>query len=139
MTEPLTWSINYLLNDFRFDSDPVHGDNQLAGIPRQQLRSSLRWQVSEHFHITPNVEWSPQDYYVDHANTFRAPGYHVFGLKIGGDIGERCAWFVDARNLQDRKWIASTNVVADARGLDAANFLPGDGRSVYAGLEWRMP
>jgi iron complex outermembrane receptor protein len=136
---PLTWSVNYLLNDFRFDGDPVYGDNRLAGIPRQQVRSELRWQASDRFYVAPNMEWVPQDYYVDHANTFRAPGYHLLGLKVGGRIGERCTWFVDARNLQDRKWIASTNAVADARGLDAANFLPGDGRSVYLGLEWRMP
>jgi iron complex outermembrane receptor protein len=28
-------------------------------------------------------------------------------------------------------------VIADARGLDAAQFLPGDGRAVYAGLSWK--
>lgn len=135
----LAWSVNYLLNDFRFDADAVYGDNRLAGIPRQHLRSAVRWQVNERFFVAPNVEWVPQGYHVDHANTFSAPGYHLLGLKVGGDLGQRCSWFVDARNLQDRKWIASTNVVADARGLDAANFLPGDGRSVYVGVEWRMP
>jgi iron complex outermembrane receptor protein len=135
----LAWSVNYLLNDFRFDGDAVYGDNRLAGIPRQHLRSAVRWQVNERFFVAPNVEWVPQGYHVDHANTFSAPGYHLLGLKVGGDLGQRCTWFIDARNLQDRKWIASTNVVADARGLDAANFLPGDGRSVYVGVEWRMP
>ena len=134
----LTWSVNYLFNDFRFDGDAVYGDNHLAGIPRQQLRSALRWQASQHVFVAPNLEWVPQDYYVDHANSFGAPGYHLLGLKIGGDLGERCSWFVDARNLQDRRWIASTNVVADAQGLDAANFLPGDGRSIHVGLEWRL-
>ena len=134
----LAWSVNYLLNDFRFDGDAVYGDNRLAGIPRQHVRSALRWQVTERFFVTPNLEWVPQGYHVDHANTFSAPGYHLLGLKIGGDLGARCTWFVDARNLQDRRWIASTNVVADARGLDAANFLPGDGRSIYLGFEWRM-
>lgn len=134
----LAWSMNVLVNDFRFDGDPVYGDNRLAGIPRQQLRGMLRWQVSDRMFLAPNVEWVPRGYHVDHANSFSAPGYHLLGLKLGGELGERCNWFVDARNLQDRKWIASTNVVADARGLDAANVLPGDGRSVYVGLEWRM-
>jgi iron complex outermembrane receptor protein len=135
----LAWSMNYLLNDFRFDGDAVYGDNHLAGIPRQHVRSAVRWQVNERLFVAPNVEWVPQGYHVDHANSFSAPGYHLLGLKIGGDLGARCTWFVDARNLQDRQWIASTNVVADARGLDATNFLPGDGRSVYLGVEWRMP
>lgn len=134
----LAWSLNALVNDFRFDRDRVYGNNQLAGIPREQLRTMLRWQLSDRAFLAPNVEWVPRGYRIDHANSFSAPGYHVVGLKVGGDLGERCDWFVDARNLQDRRWIASTNVVADARGLDAANFLPGDGRSVYVGLEWRM-
>ena len=130
-------SANYLWNDFRFDHDPIYGGNELAGVPPQQLRSELRWQPGDRFYATPNVEWVPDDYYVDHANSFRAPGYLLVGLRIGGRIGERWKWFADARNLQGRKWISTTSVVADARGLDAANFLPGDGRSIYVGIEWR--
>ncbi|MCL1635070.1 TonB-dependent receptor [Luteimonas sp. SX5] len=131
-------SANYLWNDFRFDGDAVYGDKELAGMPQQQLRSELRWSASESLYIAPTVEWAPQDYYVDHANTFKAPGYAIAGLRIGGRFASQWSWFVDARNLADRKWIASTNVVADARGRDGANFLPGDGRSFYVGLEWRQ-
>lgn len=131
-------SANYLWNDFRFDDDAVYGDNALAGIPPQLLRASLRWSASDAFYVTPNVEWAPQDYYVDHANTFRAPGYTLVGLKLGGRIASAWSWFLDARNLADRKWISSTNVVANAMGQDQANFLPGDGRSVYVGVEWKL-
>ena len=131
-------SANYLWNDFRFDHDAVYGDNELAGVPPQQLRASLHWSPDERFYVAPNIEWAPQDYYVDHANTFKAPGYTVYGVRLGGKIASQWSWFVDARNLADRKWISSTNVVADAKGLDQANFLPGEGRAVYAGLEWRM-
>jgi len=131
-------SANYLWNDFRFDHDAIHGDNELAGIPPQQLRASLRWSPSDALYIAPNMEWVPQDYYVDHANTFRTPGYTLVGLRVGGRMASQWSWFVDARNLADRRWIASTNVVADARGQDQANFMPGDGRSVYVGLEWTL-
>jgi iron complex outermembrane receptor protein len=116
----------------------VYADNALAGVPPQQLRVALRRELDGHLHIEPNLEWVPQGYYVDHANSFRAPGFATFGLKLGGDIGARWQWFADLRNLGDRKWIASTNVVADARGLDGRNFLPGDGRSLYLGLEMRL-
>jgi iron complex outermembrane receptor protein len=130
-------SANYLYNDFRFDHDPVHGDNALAGVPPQQLRAALRWSRGGRFHVEPNVEWAPRDYYIDHANSFKAPGYAIFGLKIGGDAGAGWQWFADLRNLGDRRWIASSNVVADAHGSDGRNFLPGDGRALYIGLEWR--
>ena len=128
-------STNALWNDFRFDGDTTYGDNALAGVPRVQLRTEVRWQAREAFHLTPNIDWVPDGDYVDHANSVRAPGHAVLGLRIGGEVGEHWQWFVDARNLADRKWIASTNVIADARGRDGRNFLPGDGRSVYAGVE----
>jgi iron complex outermembrane receptor protein len=129
-------SANYLRNDFRFERDPVYGDNRLAGVPPQQLRAALRWSGDESFHIEPNLEWAPQGWYIDHADTFRAPGYATFGLKLGGEAGAGWRWFADLRNLGDRRWIAGTNVVADAGGRDGRNFLPGDGRSAYFGLEW---
>lgn len=133
------WSLsaNYLYNDFRFEHDRVYGDNDLAGVPPQQLRAELRWQPDPRFYIATNVEWTPQDYYIDHANSYKAPGYTIAGLRVGGKIATQWSWFADARNLADRKWIASSNVIADARGMDGRNFLPGDGRSVYFGLEWR--
>ncbi|UZW59526.1 TonB-dependent receptor family protein [Lysobacter enzymogenes] len=131
-----TLSANYLYNDFRFDRDRVYGDNDLAGAPPQQLRAQLRWSPDERFYLEPNIEWTPQDYYIDHANTFKAPGYSVAGLRVGGRIGAQWNWFADARNLAGRKWIASTNAIADARGQDGRNVLPGDGRAVYVGLEW---
>jgi iron complex outermembrane receptor protein len=131
-------SANYLWNDFRFDGDTVYGDRELAGVPPQQLRSELRWSAGDRFYVAPNIEWAPQDYYIDHANTFRAPGHTIVGLRIGGRFASQWSWFADARNLADRKWIASTGVVADAKGRDGANFLPGDGRSFYVGLEWRL-
>ena len=138
LAEQWRFSANYLWNDFRFDDDTVYGDNRLGGVPQQQLRAALRWSPNTRFHATPSIEWVPGDYYVDHANTFSAPGYAIASIRIGGSLGTQWSWFADARNLTDRKWIASTNVVADAHGMDAANFLPGDGRSVYVGLEWRM-
>ncbi|HZV23830.1 MAG TPA: TonB-dependent receptor, partial [Luteimonas sp.] len=133
--DSLAVSANALWNDFRFDGDAIYGDNTLAGVPRAQLRAELRWQPRGWFYVAPNLDWVPDGYHIDHANTFRASGYAVVGLRIGGDVGERWNWFVDARNLADRKWIASTNVIADARGHDGRNFLPGDGRGIYAGME----
>lgn len=137
--DDFTLSANYLWNDFRFDDDAVFGDNRLAGVPEHQLRLQLRWSMGERFFLAPNLEWSPEKAWIDHANTLSAPGYTLVGLKLGGNIGERWSWFVDGRNLTDRRWVASTGVVADARGLDGRYLLPGDGRAVYAGLQWRLP
>jgi len=128
--------VAYLWNDFRFDGDAVYGDNRLAGIAPQLLRAELRWSFGD-WYVAPTAEWSPQRAFVDHANTLAANGYAIAGLRIGGDWQERWRWFVDARNLGDRRYAATTGVIADALGQDSRQFLPGDGRSVFAGLEWR--
>lgn len=136
VTDAMELRAAYLWNDFRFDGDPVFGDNRLAGIAPQLLRAELRWTLGP-VYVAPNVEWSPQRSYVDHANTLTAPSYAIAGLRVGGDWQQRWRWFVDARNLGDRRYAASTGAIADARGQDSRQFLPGDGRSVFAGLEWR--
>ena len=51
---------------------------------------------------------------------------------------EGLGFFVEGRNLSDKTYISTTGVVANARGQDAALFMPGDGRSLYVGLEWKL-
>jgi iron complex outermembrane receptor protein len=135
--EPFLLDLNYLYNDFHFDGDAVYADNDLAGVPPQLLRLGLRWQPNQRLSLTPSAEWSPQRSFIDHANTLSAPGYTVFNLRAALELGSDWSLFADLRNATDRDWIASTGVVANARGRDGAYLLPGDGRGVYVGLQWR--
>lgn len=127
----------YLFNDFRFDDDPVYGDNRLAGVPRQFVKGEALWQQAG-WYAGPTFEWVPSHYAVDHAETLYADGYAIWGLKGGYRAGEGWGFFVEGRNLSDRNYVATTGVIADAKGQDSAQFLPGDGRSLYVGLEWRL-
>ncbi len=137
LAEPFALDLNYLYNDFRFDGDAVFGDKALAGVPPQLLRLGLRWQPSARFSLSPSLEWSPPRSFVDHANTLAAPGYRVLNLRAALELTEQWRLFADLRNLADRDWVASTGVVANAQGRDGAYLLPGDGRSVYLGVQWR--
>jgi len=128
----------YLFNDFKFDGDASFGNNQLAGIPRHFYKAELTYRHADGYYAGPNVEWSPQKYYVDHANTVYANSYALLGFKIGKRSKSGFAWFAEARNLTNRKYAATTGVIDNARGIDQAQFLPGDGRSFFAGLEYRM-
>jgi iron complex outermembrane receptor protein len=71
------------------------------------------------------------------ANTLFADGYTLWGFKAGLRVAKGFSFFVEGRNLGDRRYAATTGVIADARGQDSAQFWPGDGRSFYAGVEWR--
>ncbi|PKM29207.1 MAG: ligand-gated channel protein [Gammaproteobacteria bacterium HGW-Gammaproteobacteria-11] len=127
----------YLLNDFRFEDDPVYGNNRLAGVPRHFLKGEALWQDAG-WYAGPTVEWVPSQYAVDHAASLFAEGYAIWGLKAGFRPTQGLGFFVEGRNLSDRSYIATTGVIADALGADSAQFLPGDGRGLFAGLEWRL-
>ncbi|MFN3579507.1 MAG: TonB-dependent receptor family protein [Pseudomonas sp.] len=133
----LTVRGQYLFNDFRFDSDPVYGNNRLAGVPRQFVKGEALWQQAG-WYAGPTFEWVPNSYAVDHAASLYADGYAIWGLKAGYRRMQGPGFFVEGRNLSNRPYIATTGVVADAQGLDSAQFLPGDGRGLFAGLEWRL-
>jgi iron complex outermembrane receptor protein len=127
----------YLFNDFRFDGDQVYGDNRLAGTPRQFIKGEALWQ-QEGWYAGPTFEWVPDHYNVDQAATLYADGYALWGLKGGYRPAQGFGFFVEGRNLSDKNYVATTGVIADAKGQDSAQFLPGDGRSLFVGLEWRM-
>lgn len=127
----------YLFNDFRFDDDPVYGSNRLAGVPRQFIKGEALWQ-QRGWYAGPTFEWVPSHYAVDHAETLYAEGYATWGLKAGYRQSQGLGLFVEGRNLSDRNYVATTGVVADAGGADSAQFMPGDGRGLFAGLEWRL-
>lgn len=130
---------HYLYNDFRFDDDAVYGKRRLAGIAPHLLRADLQWQPHRRLRIAPGVDWQPGRTWVDHANTVAASGHALLSLKLGGELDRRWHWFVEGRNLANRRYVATSAVQANAHGLDGAFYFPGDGRSVYAGLTWRLP
>ena len=122
---------------FKFDDDAVYGDNTIAGLPPHLIRGELLWQHASRWYAGPTFEWVPEKAYVDHQNTLSADPYSLLGFKFGRRIDRGLSWFVEAKNLADRTYAATTGVIADAKGADSRNFLPGDGRSVFMGLEWK--
>ena len=133
-----TGRFNYLFNDFRFNHDSVYGKNRLAGIAPHVLRAEIEWKISPYLFMTPSIEWLPGNTKIDHANTLSQGGYALFGLTVGGKMARNLRWFVEGRNLTNRKYVAGTAAQANVQGRDGAYYFPGDGRAFYAGLEWRL-
>lgn len=125
----------YTFSDFRFDDDPLWGNNTLPGAPRHYLRAELLYKHPHGFYAGPNVEWVPQAYYVDNANRLDTEAYALLGLRAGHNFNDHVSVYLDARNLTDRNYIASASVTNDT-AVDATNlFEPGSGRAFYAGLQ----
>lgn len=128
----------YMWNDFRFRDDATYGGNRLAGVPQHLSRTTLTWRGGNGFYVAGTVEWSPQRYAIDLANTYYADRYAVWSLRAGQQVAKELSWFVEGRNLANKRYAATTGVIIDAAGIDRAQFLPGDGRAFYAGLEWKF-
>jgi iron complex outermembrane receptor protein len=133
--------VAYTYNDFKFDNDPQWSNTQIPGIPEHYVRAELRYRHPAGFSIAPNVEWVPQGYPVDFKNTLETDSYALLGLTASYDVSSQLSLFLDARNLTDKKYAATTDVIAQpaigAFGPNTNVFIPGDGRSVYAGLTMR--
>lgn len=137
----LQWRSSLLINDFKLDNDPTFGSNRLPGIQRSLMRAELVYRgsdVLENFYIGPTIEWSPQRYNVDFAETLYADSYFLWGMKAGQKINQHWSWFVEGRNLANQKYAATTGVIADATRAftSPAQFFPGDGRTAYLGVTW---
>ena len=134
----LVFRTAYTYGNFRFDNDPTYGDNRLAGLPPHLIRGELLWENEQGYYAGPTFEWVPVKSYIDERNTFAADPYALLGFKFGRRVGEGISWFVEAKNLTDERYAATTGVIDNAGGTDRAQFLPGDGRSVFAGIEWKF-
>ncbi|WP_300295538.1 TonB-dependent receptor [Ferrovibrio sp.] len=126
----------YTFSDFRFDGDPTYGNNDIPGAPKHYLRAELRYAHASGWYAGPNVEWAPQGYFVDNANTTKTSPYALLGAKAGYDFGNGLKLFVDGRNLLDKTYISNTGVTTNIAN-NADLFNAGDGRAVFVGAEFR--
>jgi len=127
----------YGFSDFRFDNDATFGDNELPGAPRHLYRAELRYAHPAGGWIAPTLDWVPQGFFVDNANTLKTDAYALIGLRGGWDFGNGLSAFVEGRNLADQRYLASASVTPRAVP-GAALFEPGFGRTIFGGLQFRF-
>jgi iron complex outermembrane receptor protein len=133
----------YAWSDFRFDGDPVYGDNRLPVVPEQFYRAELKYEHPAGWFVAPSLEWSPEGVRVDYANTLKAPAYNVWSLNGGLRLNDKVELFAELRNLFDTRYVSNVTAVTDARavspsGAGALVFYPGEGRAFFAGVTSRF-
>ena len=129
----------YQFNDFRFRDDAQFGDNRLPVIPKHLYRAELKLGPDQ-WHVTPSIEWVPTGAWADYANSFKADGYTTFGLSGAVSASKTAEFYVDVRNLTNKKAIGDISAVVEYRTLlpfQKAIFYPVERRAVYAGVRAR--
>lgn len=84
--------------------------------------------------MAPGLDIVPKGYFVNSENNARNHAYTLVNFRAGFEHEPTgLGVFFEARNLTDKNYAAAV-VVDDA---NRRFFLPGDGRSFYAGVSWR--
>jgi len=124
---------SYTLSRFEYLDDPEFGDNDIPGAPTHALNLEFEYAHPSGISLRPSLEWVPDDYFVDSANTVENDGWAVLNLRgewewpsLGASL------FVEGRNLTDETYSPAV-VVDNAAGRF---FQPADGASFNAGLRW---
>ena len=129
---------NFLWNNFHFNKSAAYGDRLLPGVSPFYYRADVLYEHPCGFYAGPTVEWSPVKYAADLARTTFADPYALLGLKVGYRTKKGLSFYVEARNLTNETYSPTTSVVRDATVAGSTRvFLPGNGRSIYGGIEFR--
>lgn len=129
-------NVAYTLNDFYYDKDAVFGNNDLPGAPRHYFRGEALYKHPTGFYIGPHIEWVPEGYFVDAANSLMTDPYAIWGMKAGFDNGKNFSVYVEGRNLSDKAYISSASV-ARVANASSALFEAGTGRAIYTGAKFK--
>jgi len=128
-----TWSRGH------FDQDPLHGTGPLAGMPPRMGNFEGLAEFPIGLFAAVGTDWIGGTTYVDHARRLAYGGRTHAHARGGWRLGREWSVTIDARNLFDRRSIASTAGVLDVARNPAATaiFLPATGRSVSVVFTWK--
>ena len=130
-----------LYSDFKFDGNEIYRNNKMPGFAPVLLRAEMLYHSgSEDRNSYPNFYAGPKIEYasrapMDNTNSLYNDPFTIFGFKAGQNINKTWSWFLDVRNIADKKYAATTNISSNYSGTGGAAYYPGDGRSAYMGIE----
>ncbi len=130
-----------LYSDFKFDDNEIYRNNKMPGFAPVLLRAEMLYHSGSddrnsypNFYAGPKIEYASRAP-MDNTNSLYNDPFTIFGFKAGQNIDKTWSWFLDVRNIADKKYAATTNISSNYSGSGGAAYYPGDGRSAYMGIE----
>lgn len=131
----LEWGLTYTWNRFRMVDDPLFGNNTLPGVPSHYGNLRLFYRHPTGVYAGSSLDFA-SSWQADQANTIKAPGYGIVNLALGyAAPSGRYRYFVEARNVADKRYAASSEFVAHATAQSQI-FNPGLRRSIFVGAQF---
>ncbi len=140
-----TWSrYKFLDDEFKFSGGTTVVDanagNTIPGGPTHWISGELRYEHPLGLWIAPNVQWSPEGYFVNYQNTLKNPPFFIVNIKAGWEFSQQWTFLVEGRNLTNQNYAGSilagggNNITA----RDTPVFYPSWPLSGFAGLEFQF-
>jgi iron complex outermembrane receptor protein len=130
-----------LYSDFKFDNNEIYRNNKMPGFAPVLLRAEMLYHSGSadkdsypNFYAGPKIEYASRAP-MDNTNSLYNDPFTIFGFKAGQNINKTWSWFLDVRNIADKKYAATTNINSNYAGNGGRAYYPGDGRSAYMGIE----
>ncbi|MCC6164843.1 MAG: TonB-dependent receptor [Acidobacteria bacterium] len=123
--------VSLTINRFRFDGDPIYGDNRLPAAPRYAARGEIIYRHAGGFYAGPTFDLVGQRT-ADFASTYGVDAYGLMGVRAGLS-SRRWELFGEVRNVFDRHYVATLGVL-NVAGADARVLYPGSPRAAHVGL-----
>jgi iron complex outermembrane receptor protein len=131
--EPLGFRLAYTLGRYEYVEDPDFEGNEIPGAPTHVVQAEVVLRHPAGLTVRPNLEWVPDQTFLDSANTATNDGWATLGVRGEWSLADAgVVVFAEARNLTDEMY-SPAMTVDDAAGR---YFQPADGRSLYAGIRW---
>ena len=132
--ERVSARVAYTYARYRFVEDSSFEGNDIPGQPAHTIQAQVSYRHPVGLSITPTLEWVPQSFYVNSANTDRNDTWATLGLRAEGMVPRyRFSVFAAVQNLTDVADYSPSVQVDNAAGR---YYEPGDRRTFYAGLRW---
>lgn len=128
----------YTFSDFYYKNDAKFKRNELAGIPRHYYQAQLQYQHPQGWFVGLNTEYAAK-MPIDYANTRYTDAYQIWGVNAGWNaIRPDLDLWLDAKNLSNERYSSTITPGFDDLGEDRARATPGEGRALYAGINYRF-
>jgi iron complex outermembrane receptor protein len=132
----------YNYNDFRFDNDPIFGNNMLPVIPQHQVFLEGGYRMANGFFMSANMRYLSErntTYDGSGGNAYVVPDHVLLGAKMGYKAPDN-SWsaFVEGRNLTDKVYVSDFSAVPVATVGASPQVRLGQGRAIYAGVSKRF-
>jgi iron complex outermembrane receptor protein len=135
----------YTFNNFHFRGDPILGNNELPGLPRQFYQGEFLYEHPSGAYLGVSTQISSR-YFVDYDDSFSATSYTIYNARVGY-APSKARWevYVDFKNLGDKNYAIAVTPAYTTRavqgvgaGRDTAVFQSGDGFSFFAGISVKL-